>query len=262
MAAAAVATGLVGPPAASAAPTGEGTIGPGALMATPVGDGSANTCTAAFVFSGGESTYLGFAAHCAGLGGSMGLSGCEEPVLPIGSRVVVEGDDGRRHDARLAYSSWVTMQERGETDEDLCMLNDFALVELDPAAAAEIDPSVPGLGGPTGLDTDGTRRGEPVFSYQPVNGGTTLKQGSSLGDSAGGLTHRVVTDPPGRPGDSGSGYLDGDGTAFGVLSTQFTGPRPSNGVTDLAMAVEYATSFGDLGPIELVTGTVGFTPPD
>ena len=36
--------------------------------------------------------------------------------------------------------------------------------------------------------------------------------------------------PPGIPGDSGSGYLDAHGAAFGVLSTEFDDAQHSNGV--------------------------------
>lgn len=251
--------GALGPGAATAAP--DATISPGALMLTPVDGRTANACTAAFVFAGGDTTYLGYAAHCAGTGNAMGLSGCEEETLPLGTDVVIEGRGGQPGRGRLAYSSWATMQARGETDATLCLFNDFALVAVDPSDVGRVDPSVPELGGPTGLDTDGTRSGEPVFSFQPNNGGTTVKAGTSLGDTDRGLTHHVVTDPPGNPGDSGSGYLDGDGTAFGVLSTQFVDRRHTNGVSDLALALAYANRYGALGQVTLVPGAEAFTPP-
>jgi hypothetical protein len=188
----------------------------------------------------------------------MGLSGCSEPTLPLGTSVVIEGNDGSRTSGHLAYTSWGTMQERGESDEARCFLNDFALVELDPADVGRVNPSMPVLGGPTGLDTDGTRNGEPVFSYQPQNGGTTVKQGRSLGVSDDGLAHRVDTAPPGRPGDSGSGYLDANGEAFGVLSTLFLDGSRTNGVADLAQALEYTNAYGGIGRVALVPGTEPF----
>ncbi len=54
------------------------------------------------------------------------------------------------------------MQGRGETDADTCQYNDFALVKLAAADVAEVNPSVPKFGGPTGLRsgagmTPGTR---------------------------------------------------------------------------------------------------------
>ena len=47
------------------------------------------------------------------------------------------------------------MQAAGETDADTCAYNDIALIKLDPADYGKVNPSVPTLGGPTGLgDTD------------------------------------------------------------------------------------------------------------
>src|SRR5206468_11270532 len=138
-----------------------------------------------------EATYLGYAAHCAGASESMDLSGCEEPTLPLGTDVTIVGAGGARASGHLAYTTWGTMQRRGESDPGLCQYNDFALVALDPADASRVDPTVPVLGGPTGLDTDGTVPGEPVVSYQPQVGDTTVTQGRSLGTTGGGLGHRV-----------------------------------------------------------------------
>jgi hypothetical protein len=253
--AAVVAMALAGGPA-HAAPAAA--ITPGVLMTSPVDERVTSSCTAAFVFAGDDATYLGYAAHCAGASESTGLSGCEEPTLPLDTAVTIVGRDGSRTSGRLAYTSWGTMQQRGETDPARCLHNDFALVELDPADVARVDPTVPVFGGPTGLDTDGTVFGEPVFSYQPQTGATRIKQGRSLGTSGGGLAHRVETRPPGRPGDSGSGYVDGDGRAFGVLSTLFTDGSATNGVTDLAHALAYANAYGGIGRVTLVPGREPF----
>jgi hypothetical protein len=259
---------VAGPASASAAAPavpGQGSSGeaiaPGILMLSPIGQNAANACTASFVFKSSGTTYLGYAAHCAGTGPATGLSGCRERTLPLGSTVLIERGNGASSTGRLAYSSWATMQKRGETDESLCTFNDFALVALDPADAGEVDPSVPILGGPSALDTDGLRSGEPVFSYQPNNGGTVVKEGRTVSDSGGGRSHRVNTNPPGRPGDSGSGYLDGNGRAFGVLSTQFLDGTGTNGLTDLAMALSYANQYGGIGRVALVPGTEPFAPP-
>ena len=251
-----VAMALVGSPA-HAAPSAAA-ITPGVRMISPVDQRVTSSCTAAFVFAGDDATYLGYAAHCAGASESMGLSGCAEPTLPLGTDVTILGNDGSRASGRLAYTSWGTMQERGESDPGLCLHNDFALVKLNPADVPRVDPTVPVFGGPTGLDTDGTALGEPVVSYQPQAGPTSVKQGRSLGTSGGGLAHRVQTRPPGRPGDSGSGYLDGAGRAFGVLSTLFTDGSATNGVTDLAHALSYANAYGGIGHVALVPGREPF----
>jgi hypothetical protein len=71
----------------------------------------------------------------------------------------------------------------------------------------------------------------------------------------------VVITPPGVPGDSGSGFLDADGRAVGVLSTEFLDRRHSNGVTDLALALAYADAYGGIGTVTLVPGTAPFRDP-
>lgn len=247
------------PATASAAPPAATAIGPGVELLIPVTARSSSVCTADFVFTAGGATFLGMAAHCAGTGGSDAGSGCAEPTLPVGTTVLVHHPDGLTSHATMAYSSWVTMQQRGERDPQRCEFNDFALVALNAADTALVDPTVPRLGGPTGLDVDGVPSGTTVYSYQPNDGATPVKKGTSLGDGAAGQIHYVATTPPGVPGDSGSGYLDAHGAAFGVLSTEFDDAQKSNGVGDLAAALDYAGRYGGLGRVALVAGTAPFT---
>lgn len=253
---------LLTAPVAVAAPEqpGTGAIGPGVQIATPVG-GGAELCTANFLYAADDTRYLGTAAHCmAGAEAMSSVDGCAEPVLPEGTEVRIAGRDGRDYAGTTAYNSWAVMQERGETDRDLCLFNDFALVELGPDAAAAADPTVPGLGGPTALDTDGTRDGETVYSHQPNQlPATPNKRGVSLGQPESPRSHVVLTAPSGVPGDSGAGYLDGDGRAFGVLSSLLL-PTSANGVTDIAAALDYAAEHGRIGRVDLVPGTAPFSP--
>ena len=48
----------------------------------------------------------------------------------------------------MVYNSWLTMQAKGETDPDTCQYNDLALVKLDPADVANVNPSIPDFGRP------------------------------------------------------------------------------------------------------------------
>src|ERR1700754_2094065 len=80
-------------------------------------------CTANFVFTdGGGATYVGYAAHCAGTGAATDTNGCDAASLPLGTRVdFAEGgslvSEGTRvGGGTLVYSSWLTMQQRDETD--------------------------------------------------------------------------------------------------------------------------------------------------
>lgn len=248
-------------PAGGWAPADTATIHPGVLTVT--GDAA---CTSNFVFTGGGRTFIGQAAHCAGTGAATETDGCNSATLPLGTPVIIKADDGTDRTGTLAYSSWIAMQAAGETDPDICASNDFALVEIAPADVAEVNPSLPVFGGPTGVDTDGLPAGEQVFTFgnSPLRGGVSQlspKTGVSAGEMYGGRTHNVYTVTPGVPGDSGSPYLDMDGEAVGLLSTLNIVPLPvSNGVTDIALALAYAVAEGGLGDIELEQGTEPFTP--
>lgn len=240
------------------APADQATIHPGVQMVTAGGQ-----CTANFIFedAGSGATYIGYAAHCAGAGGAAtDTNGCVAPALAPGHPVEISG---AANPGTLAYSSWHTMQAEGEQDADTCQYNDFALVEIHPDDVAKVNPSVPHWGGPTALGGD-TAPGQVVHSYgnSSLRLGLTLlspKTGVSLGTTAGGWTHPTYTVTPGIPGDSGSGLLDSDGRAVGVLSTLALAPLAgSNNYSDLASALEYANAHGGLGEITLVAGDVAF----
>src|SRR4051795_790527 len=254
-----VAASLVGASSASAqtwAPAATAAVHPGVMTYT---DGA--QCTANFIFTDAAgAVYIGQAAHCSGTGGQTDTDGCSTGSLPVGTPVEVTGAS---KPGTLVYNSWLTMQAAGETDPDTCAYNDIALIRLDPADYGKVNPSVPTLGGPTALG-DTTATGDTVYSYgnSSLRQGITLlspKIGKSLGASGGGWTHLVYTVSPGIPGDSGSGFMDDQGNAFGVLSTLQLAPTVgSNGVSDLRKMLAYARSHG--GPDVIVAaGTKAFT---
>ena len=248
--------------AADWAPAASAPIRPGVTTETEGG----GSCTSNFVFTSGDRVFLGQAAHCAGTGDATETDGCDSGTGGIGTPVTIRAADGSSRSGTLAYSSWVAMQENGESDPDVCAYNDFALVEIDPADVGDVNPSIPIFGGPTGIDTDGITPGELVYSYgnSPLRMGIEAlspKAGIGASEVGGGRSHEVYTLTPGVPGDSGSAFVDGQGHAFGVLSTLNLAPLPvSNGVIDLAEALDYANANGDLGDVELVLGTEPFNP--
>ncbi|NMH99241.1 serine protease [Pseudonocardia acidicola] len=240
------------------APASSAAIHPGVQTVTDGG----GSCTSNFVFTSGGRVFLGQAAHCAGTGQATETNGCDSGTMPLGTTVKVEGAS---RPATMVYSSWVTMQHDGETDPDTCAHNDFALVELDAADTAKVNPSVPFFGGPTGINVDGLPAGAEVYSYgnSPLRQGISAlspKAGVSAGDVAGGWGHEVYTVSPGVPGDSGSAYMDGSGRAVGLLSTLNLAPLPvSNGLADMSRVLAYANAHGGIGYIELALGTEPFT---
>jgi hypothetical protein len=259
---AALAACAIGAASASAAPTwapaATATIHPGVQVFT---DGA--QCTANFVFADTTAVYLGQAAHCSGTGAATDTNGCTAQSLPLGTPVEITGAD---HAGTLVYNSWLTMQNLGETDADTCAFNDLALVRIDPADVAKVNPSIPFWGGPTGLDSDGTVAGDKVLSYgnSELRGGLTAlspKEGASLGDDGNGWSHTVYTATPGIPGDSGSAFLNRSGQALGVLSTVAIAPlAASNGVGDLSRELAYLAAHSSLSAT-LQNGTEPFRGP-
>lgn len=243
------------------APAAQATIHPGIQTET---DGSGQ-CTANFVFSDNSgNVYIGQAAHCSGTGAATDTNGCDAGTLPLGTKVTLVGSGVT---GEIAYSSWNTMQDRSETNEDACAYNDLALVKIPAAAVSKTNPSVPFWGGPTALDTNGTTTLETVLSYgnSSLRGGITQlspKQGKSLGTEGNGWSHSVYTVSPGIPGDSGSAFLDATGKAIGTLSTLAIAPiAGSNGVGDLSHELAYAQAYGGIAGLKLELGTVAFRGP-
>lgn len=265
-----VATGSSVTAAPTWAPADTAAIHPGVQMYT---DGA--QCTGNFVFTDGASNvYVGYAAHCAGLGAATDTSGCGQESVPLGTKVtfreggslVSEGTEVGT--GTLAYSSWITMNKLGTTDENTCAYNDFALVKVDAADVAKVNPSIPFWGGPTGIDTDGTAAGDRVYSY----GNSSLrfgieplspKTGISLGDNAAdeGWSHPLYTLTPGVPGDSGSAFVSESGQAIGTLSTLGLAPLPaSNNIGDLNRELTFAQQNSGIAGLQLVNGTEPFSP--
>jgi hypothetical protein len=243
------------PAAASAA--GTGAIHPGVQTIT---EGA--QCTANFIYSDGASTYIGQAAHCSGTGAATSTDGCDSESLPEGTQVEV---GGASKPGVMVYNSWIRMQASNESNVDTCAYNDLALVRLDPADAANVDPSVPGFGGPTGLASLPAAAGSTVYTYgnSSLRGGVTTlspKQGIVVQKQGNGWSTDVYTVTPGIPGDSGSGFMTATGQAAGVLSTVQIAPLAgSNGVGDLPRELDYMHSHG--GPnANVVNGIKPFNP--
>jgi hypothetical protein len=269
--AAVAATGLLTSPAGAAptwAPADTATIHPGVQMYT---EGA--QCTANFVYTDGSgAVYVGYAAHCAGKGEATDTNGCQAASLPLGTKVdfveggSLAGEGTKVGSGTLAYSSWLTMQDSGESNENTCAYNDLALVKVDAGSLDQVNPSVPFWGGPTALNTDESAAGESVYSF----GNSSLragieqlspKQGASLGAEGGGWSHPVYTVTPGVPGDSGSAFLDSEGNALGTLSTLAVAPLAgSNGVGDLERELGYAQQNSGIAGLELAPGTEPFAP--
>jgi hypothetical protein len=252
----AIAAALLIPAVASAwAPAASATVHPGVMTFT---EGA--QCTANFVYQDGTNVYIGQAAHCSGTGAATDTNGCDSESLPIGTPVEV---DGASRPGTMVYNSWITMQAKGETNADACAYNDLALVKLDPADVPNVNPSVPGFGGPTGVGSVGGL-GSTVYSYgnSSLRAGVTKlspKQGVIVANEGNGWSHNAYTLTPGIPGDSGSGFMNASGQAIGVLSTIEILPRAgSNNFGDISKEIAYMHANSSIGA-NLVPGTEPFS---
>jgi hypothetical protein len=245
--------------AATWAPAATAAIHPGVQLFT-----NGAQCTANFIYTDATATYIGQAAHCSGTGGNTATNGCTSGTLPVGTQVQVTGAS---RPGMMVYNSWATMQGLRETDANTCQYNDLALVKLDPADVAKVNPSVPHWGGPVGLNGSALTFGQNLYSYgnSELRFGVSQlspKSGTSTGDSGGGWNHGSNMVSPGVPGDSGSGLLDSGGNATGVLSTLGVSSSGStNNWGDLSRELAYmranASSFSG---VQMALGTQPFTP--
>ena len=250
------------------APEASATLTPGVMAYT-----AGAQCTTNFVYTDSNGgVYLGYAAHCAGTGSSTDTNGCSTASLPLGTPVTfnqggsLASDGTQVGTGTLAYSSWLTMHADKETDANTCAYNDLALVKVAAADVAKVNPTVPFFGGPNALGS-GTTAGDKIYSYgnSSLRAGVSAlspKVGASLGDSGGGWSTALYTVTPGIPGDSGSGFLDKNGDAFGVLSTVAIAPLPaSNNVGNLRKELAYAAAHSGIPGLALAAGTRPFSAP-
>jgi hypothetical protein len=252
------------------APAATAKIHPGTMMYT-----AGAQCTANFVYTDATSNvYVGYAAHCAGLGEATDTNGCLAESLPLGTPVTFNEGGSLVSEGTvvgqgtLVYSSWLKMHELGTTDASTCAYNDLALVKVAAGDTGKVNPSIPFWGGPTGIDTDGTAAGDRVYTY----GNSSLRfgvsqlsphTGISIGDDAAdnGWSHPLYTVTPGVPGDSGSAFVSADGTAIGTLSTLGLAPLPlSNNIGDLGKELAFAQANSGIAGLTLVNGTEPFDP--
>ena len=252
-----VALALLAPATASAwAPAATAPIHPGVQTVT---EGSGQ-CTSNFIFTDGGDTYIGQAAHCSS-------HRRRDRHRRLRRRVAAARHQGRDRRSRRQGHDGLQLvaddAEHGEADEETCAYNDLALVKIDPADVAKVNPSIPDFGGPTGVGT--AAAGQQIYTY----GNSSLRPASpcsaprtapsSRARPAAGATP-VYTVTPGIPGDSGSAFLNASGQALGVLSTVAIAPLPaSNGVGDVGHEIAYARSHG-FGGLQLVNGTEPFKP--
>ena len=112
-------------------------------------------CTANFVYTDAAgTTYVGYAAHCAGPGAATDTDGCQHRVpaarhpghLQRGRQPGRRGHPGRHRHPGLQQLA--DHAEHGEKDPNTCAYNDLALVKVDAGDVGKVEPLGPVLGRP------------------------------------------------------------------------------------------------------------------
>ena len=209
-------------------------IRPGVMIRTPNGD-----CPTSFMFARPDNgtLFLATTAYCA-------------EGLPVGTVATIADD---MHLAVLAYNSWLTMAEIGETDPDALEYNDIAIFYIDGASRPDAHPSRLGTGGPVGL-AEGSSMGvgDLLRIYRPGTTSDAVVTGEA-GDWAL-LAHGL---PPTLPGEMGGAVLTPEGQAVGVMVNLGVTTVPgANGIARLDRMMAYAAEHAKLDMV-LVTAPLG-----
>lgn len=178
------------------------------------------------------------------------------------------------------YNSWLAMKASGETDNQACSSNDFAIIEVDPEYIHLVNPTMAGYAGPHGIapgvpatgdksyTSGGThfrQRGtNPAEEALPVGMDATRHREGIINDMAAfpvsspWYTHAYYTSHC-LPGDSGSPTLDDGGQATGLVTAMDNGRMAACRITLLQPALDYMASHGGPPDLILVDGLTPFT---
>ena len=226
-------------------------IRPGMLIHTPMRD-----CPTNFLFYRPDNgiIFLGTTAYCTA-------------DMPVGT-VATLADETQQ--AVLAYNSWHTMQENGESDPDALEYNDFAVFYIDTSYSAASNPALPEVGGPIGYaDFDDLDVATPLRAYvnppafdAPVTapGLAPLRNAGPLDAIVGPSWHDATITgaagkwallahgaPPALPGGMGGAVVTPAGEAVGILVNLGVSNSPgANGIARLDSILAYAREHASL----------------
>ena len=157
----------------------------------------------------GDRRFLGQAAHCAGTGVATETDGCASGTRPLGTAVTIDAADGSRRTGRLAYSSWITMQDpRRDRPGRLRAqrLRAGRAGRRGRRGRGQPEPAGAAAGRP-GCGADGCRPANRCSATAgPRSAGRSPRPaaGTTGGEVGAGFGHEIHTASPGVPGESGS----------------------------------------------------------
>lgn len=242
-----VATAATGAGHPQWASTKTATIHPGVSVEV----GNSPVCRAGFILTDGRHAFIAIPASCVGTGPADN-SKCDATQDPIGTPATIKG---AKYKGKLVYSSIVTMVLHAQTHKvNRCTYNDLALVRLDNRDIKRTNPSVPVLGGPTGVSQD-----QPAFPDQLSVYALMASPAEALQTNAGGWSHSMMVDAPLASSDIGAPVLTAKGQALGMVSDVPTG-KGQTLVSDFHREIHYMHTVKKFTDVHLAKGTVKFSP--
>jgi hypothetical protein len=211
------------------------------------------TCRAGFVLTDGRRVFLAVPASCTGVSGGEMSDGCSEAQVP---RTLAAEIQGARYDGKVAYSSFVQMQLHGVTATNKCIYNSLSLVKLDRRDIKRTNPSLPFVGGPTGV-----ARSAPAFPAQLTVLLTSPATAQATTTANNGWSHGMVVDGQVDRLAVGSPVLTETGRALGMVT--FIPPQGGPGetkVSDFYRLLRSLRNHDGFENVHLVKGTVDFKP--
>lgn len=229
------------------APPAKATVHPGVTVTI-----AGVKCVAGFIVKQRHRVFLTLPASCSGVSDGQPVDGCVSAQVPVGLKVPIEG---ARHRGTIAYSSFTEMQLSGERRINRCTNNSLTLIRIDRRDVKRTNPSLPVLGGPTGLQPDATAA--PGQLTVLLSGAATTAQATST--TAGGWAHGLVIDGQADNLSVGSPVVDPDGKAVGMVTVvPFHGLAGESTVSDLARELRALRRTPGFHHVHLVKGTQDF----
>lgn len=208
------------------------------------------TCRAGFILTDGTHVFIAVPSSCSG-SGPVDNSKCDAGQDPLGLPVTIQG---ARHKGTFVYSSVVMMELRAQKSVNRCTYNDLSLVRLDRRDVKRTNPTVPTLGGPTGVSKDQPTAPDQLSVYV-----TSPSPAQALSSGGGGWSHSMMVDGVVTGGDIGAPVLTAKGQALGMVS----GVPTSKGqtmVNDLRRELRYLHTVPRFADVHVAKGTEKFKP--
>jgi hypothetical protein len=230
------------------APASTATVHPGVLVTI-----AGVKCVAGFIMTDGHRVFVAVPGSCAGVDDGQATDGCTAAQVPYGLNVSVQG---ARYKGLIVYSSYTEMQLRGTKAVNKCANNALVLIRLNDRDIRRTNPSIPVIGGPTGVATAAPAQGDQLTSYVD----SAPAQALAMSTTGAGWAHSVEVSAPVDPTQLGAPVLTGTGRAVGMITLV---PRLQGGpatASDLAREIAFLQTVRGFGTVHLARGTRKFSP--